>query len=69
MSDMAKLLHLMETLTNEDKVEKIIEKCNFSYILLQELDGIKLRILVNLKRNTTLQLLKLIKEINIALHI
>ena len=26
---MAKLLHLMETLTNEDKVEKIIEKCNF----------------------------------------
>ena len=68
MSDMAKLLHLMETLTNEDKVEKIIEKCNFSYILLQELDGIKLRILVNLKRNTTLQLL-LIKEINIALHI
>ena len=29
MSDMAKLLHLMETLANEDKVEKIIEKCNF----------------------------------------
>ena len=51
MSDMAKLLHLMETLTNEDKVEKIIEKCNFSYILLQNLKSIiKREVNVDLKK-------------------
>ena len=50
MSDMAKLLHLMETLANEDKVEKIIEKCNFFTILLQELNSIKRGVYVNVNK-------------------